>query len=488
MSKNYKRVIVLIVAFVFILTSFSLSMAASDVQVELNGKVLSLGSTPPYLQSGILMLPVKTLSEALGGNVSWDSVNKNITILRGDNVYIMKQGRETVYANGRAFKMSALSAVKNGSTYVPQDFVQIVFGLTSAFDSKASKLSIKMKSLPVYFSESFKVDYLDNGCKLVTDGENQRLLLVPEGKTAPQNIKYDRMISIPLKNVMAASSTQVGPLIKLGVFSSLKAVTTDVDGWKNAEIKNAITDGRVKFVGGDGMGEPDYELVKAINPDLIFVYTGDYGQQAIMQKADEMGINSVVNNEYMESHYLGRMEWIKFMGVFYDKELAAEKVLNDAVKEIDSITAKVDGKARPKVVWGSPYNGVVNVPNAGSYVGKWLDMAGGDYVFKNVGIGESNSTPLSMEEFYAGAKDADVFIYSSTVNYMANPTIEGIVKDNPIFANIKAVKNGNVYAYAADWWETIPETDLFIKSVAAVFHPDAFKGYTPAKLVKLPKN
>jgi hypothetical protein len=142
------------------------------------------------------------------------------------------------------------------------------------------------------------------------------LLLVPEGKTAPQNIKYDRLVSIPLKNVMAASSTQVGPLIKLGVFGSLKAVTTDVDGWKNPEIKNAVTDGRVKFVGGDGMGEPDYELVKQINPDLIFVYTGDYGQQAIIQKADEMGINSAVNNEYMESHYLGRMEWIKFMGVF----------------------------------------------------------------------------------------------------------------------------------------------------------------------------
>jgi ABC-type Fe3+-hydroxamate transport system, periplasmic component len=162
--------------------------------------------------------------------------------------------------------------------------------------------------------------------------------------------------------------------------------------------------------------------------------------------------------------------------------------LNDAVKEIDSITAKVEGKAKPKVVWGSPYNGVVNVPNAGSYVGKWIDMGGGDYVFKNVGIGEANSTPLSMEEFYAGAKDADIFIYSSTVNYIANPTVEGIVKDNPIFAGIKAVKNGNVYAYSADWWETIPETDLFIKSMAGLFHPDAFKGYTPAKLVKLPKN
>ncbi len=487
MLKKRTKLLSVMIICIFVLSSITVAGAQTTIQVDVNGRALALGSAQPYVSSGALMVPLKSLSEALGGNVSWDTVNKNITVLRGNNVYLLKQGKGTVYANGRAFKLSGLSVVKAGTTYVPQDFIQVVFGLNSAYDSKTSKLSIKMKSLPVYFSESFKVEYLDNGCKLVTDAENQRLLLVPQGMTAPKNVKADRIISIPVKNVMAASTTQVGPLIKLGVFSSLKAVTTSGGNWNTPAVNDAIKSGKIKYVGGEGMGEPDYEQVKAANPDLIFIYTGDYGQQSIMTKADEMGINSVVNNEYLEPHYLGRMEWVKFMGVFYDKELAAEKILNDAVKEIDTVAAKVEGLKMPKVAWGSSYKGVVNVPNAGSYIAKWIDIAGGDYVFKNVGAGQTNTSPLSMEEFYAKAKEADTFVYASSVNYMANPTIEGIVKDNPLFADIKAVKDGNVYAYSPDWWETIPESDLFVKSVAGIFHPEAFKGYTPTKLVKLPR-
>jgi iron complex transport system substrate-binding protein len=488
MLKNSKRLFVILILCVFVLTSFSTgTFAQATIQVDINGKTVALGTNQPYLSGSAVMLPLKAISEALGANVSYDSVNKNITLLRGDNVYMIKQGSSKVYINGRTFKLGAVSVVKNGATYISQDFVSAVFGFQSSFDSTTSKLSIKIKSLPVYFSDSFRIEYLDNGCKLVNDGENRRLLLVPDGKTAPKNVKADAIISIPLKKVLAASSTQVGPLLKLGVLSSLKAVTTDGPDWITPEIKKYITAGNAKFVGGDGMGEPDYEQVKAVNPDMTFLYFGSYGQMAVATKLEEMDLNFAVNNEYLEAHYLGRMEWIKFMAAFYDKELVAEKILNDAVKEIDSDTSKVAGLKEPKIAWGNSYKGKVSIPNAGSYVGKWIDMAGGDYAFKDVGIGASSSTYVSMEEFYANTKDADILIYSSTVNYMQNPTIAGIVADNPIFANMKAVKSGNVYAYSADWWETIPETDSFVKSIAAVFHPDAFKGYTPAKLVKLPQ-
>lgn len=488
MFKKSKRLLSVLIICIFVLTSFSaVTFAQSSIQMDINGKTIIFGNTQPYVEGGNVMLPLRAVSEALGANVTWDGANKNITLLRGDNISIIKQGKTTVYVNGRAFKLSAVSAVKNGSTFVPQDFIQAVFGFQSSYDSKTSKLSIKIKKLPMYFSDSFSVEYLDNGCKLVTDGENLRILLVPQGTTAPKGYKADKVANIPLKKVMAASTTQAGPLLKLGVLDSLKAVTTSADNWITPEVKKLVTQGKVKYVGGENMGQPDYELVKSINPDMAFVYTGSYGQQAIIEKLDEMGINYAVNNEYLESHYLGRMEWIKFMAAFYDKELEAEKMLNDAVKYIDNVTSKVAGLKEPKVVWGSSYKGTVYVPNAGSYVGKWIDMAGGDYVFKDVGVGSSSSTQISMEDFYAKAKDADVLIYSSTINYLAKPTIEGIVKDNPLFADMKAVKSGNVWVYAADWWESIPETNLFVEDIASVFHPEVFEGHKSAKLVKLPK-
>lgn len=488
MLNKTRKLLSAIIVCIFIMTALStVAFAEAQIKVDVNGKEINLGANRPYITKGNVMVPLRVVSEALGANVSWDGENKNITLLRGDNIYIMKQGKANVYVNGRAFKLSRASEVKNNVLYVPQDFIQVIFGYQSSYDHKSSKLSIKIKALPIHFSQSFRIEYVDDGCKLITDGENIRLLLVPYGKEVPKGYKEDKVIRTPLKNVMCASSTQVGPLIKLGVLDSLKAVTTPGDKWITNEVKDAFKQGAVKYVGGDNMGQPDYELVKAVNPDMIFVYTGSYGQQAIIEKSNEMGINCAVNNEYLESHYLGRMEWIKFMAVFYDKELEAEKILNDTVKEIDNVAIKIAGLKEPKIAWGSSYKGNVYVPNSGSYIGKWVDMAGGNYAFKNVGIGTSGSTQISMEDFYAQAKDADILVYSSTITYLNKPTIEGLIEENPLFANMKAVKDGNVWAYGPDWWETIPDTHRFIKDIAAVFHPEAFKGYKIEKLVKLPR-
>lgn len=333
---------------------------------------------------------------------------------------------------------------------------------------------------------NFKIKYLDDGCKLVTDGENRRLLLVPRGQTAPQGIIANQTIYIPLKDVMALSSTFVGAMVKLNVLDSLKAVSLSKNNWHIPQVKEAMSRGAIKYVGGDNMEPPDYELVKSIKPELSFVYTGAVGQRYIMRKFDELGIPYAVNNEWLETDYVGRMEWIKFTAAFYNKEAEAEKIFNAALNSINRTKAEIAGLPKPKVAWGLSWLGKVYVTNADSYVGKWITDCGGDYVFKDIGRG--SDTQVSMENFYVLGKDADILIFSSTTNYMSDPTIRGIIKENPLFADIKAVKEGNVWAYAPDWWETIPETDVFVKDIAAVFHPEKYPGHKITKLIKLPHN
>ncbi len=475
----------IIVTFIILLLPI-ISYAAPAIQVNINGKPVTLSATQPYIFENVVMLPVKAISEALGANVTWDAANNNVIIRRGNNIYILKKGSSTVYVNGKAFSLLAASTVKNDSIYVPQDFITDVFGFQIAYNTKTARFSITIKELPLYYTNKFRIEYLDNGCKLVTDGENYRILLVPRGKTAPKGVVADKTVYIPLQRVMTGSSTFTGAMAKLNVLDSLKAVTTSANYWYIPRVKEMVNQGKVKYVGGDNMEAPDYELVKSINPELVFVYTGTTGQQYVMRKLSELGIRYAVNNEYLEPDCLGRLEWIKFTAAFYDKELVAEKILNDAVRNINTVTAGVAGLQKPKVAWGLSWAGKIYITNPGSYVGKWINMCGGDYVFKNHAI--KADTQVSAEYFYAQAKDADVFIFSSTTNYMKSPTINQIIKENPLFANIKAVKSGNVWAYAPDWWQTIPETDVFVKDIAAVFHPGAFSGYKPVKLVKLSRS
>lgn len=486
MSKKIKLISVFIIS-AFLMTSLMLeAYAASSVEISVNGKAIDLGAAQPYIYESTVMLPVRAMSEALGASVTWDGVHQKAYMLRGYNLSFVKKGICRINIDGAYSPLSVTPQIKNGSMYLPLEYVEDVFDCKTFYNSYTSTLSITMTDLPVHFATGFRIKYVGNGCKLVTDGENFRLLLVPRGKTAPKGVVADKTISIPLENVLTLSSTFVGSMEKLGVLDSVKAVTTSKDFWYIPEIKEAMENGEIEYVGGDNMEPPNYEIVKSINPELTFVYTGDVGQRHIMRKFDAMGIRYAVNNEYLETNYLGRMEWIKFIAAFYDKELEAEKMFNDTVKNINRTKGKVAGTTKPKVAWGLSWMGKVYVANPDSYVGRWITECRGDYVFKDIGRG--SDTQVSMEDFYAYAKDADILIFSSTTNYMKDPTIRGIIKDNPLFANIKAVKDGEVWAYAPDWWQTIPETDDVVEDIAAIFHPEKFAGHKVTKLVKLPRN
>lgn len=485
-KKDIKILVVSICLMIFALNinGFSASYSSKNIAVNLNSKHLVLKGAQAYVDNGIVMVPLRSLSQALGANVSWDSSTNKIVILRGNQIATLKNGENFVSVNTKKINLKAPILVTNGTTFVSQDYIKTVFGFETSYDSTKSVLNIKVSEMPIHFSKSFRIKYLDNGCKLVTDGDSYKILLVPRGQTAPKGIVANKTVSIPLKSVMTGSSTFVGSMEKLGVLDSLKVVTTSEDYWYIPEVKSMLKQGKITYVGGDNMEAPNYEMVKALSPELAFMYTGDTGQQHVMKKLSEIGVKFAVNNEWLEPDSLGRMEWMKFIAAFYDKEFEAEKILNDAVKNINVTTSKVNGLSKPKVAWGLSWSGKIYITRPQSYVGKWITTCGGDYVFKNHKV--DADTMVSAEYFYANAKDADVFIFSSTTNYMAEATIAQIVRENPLFANIKAVKNGNVYAYAPDWWQTIPETDIFMKDIAAVFHPEAFPGYKPVKLIKLP--
>ena len=75
-----------------------------------------------------------------------------------------------------------------------------------------------------------------------------------------------------------------------------------------------------------------------------------------------------------------------------------------------------------------------------------IELAGGEYVFKNLGDPESSTSTvtLEMEQFYATAKEADFIIYNSTIGgELAN--LDELLQKNRLLADFKAVKNGNVW-------------------------------------------
>ena len=145
------------------------------------------------------------------------------------------------------------------------------------------------------------------------------------------------------------------PLDSETVWNSVAGVNGERDSWSFEEIKKGFDDGRIVNVGGD-MGEPDYELVQKMNPDLAFVYTGSSPQVGVIEKFEELGIPYAVDNEYMEQTYMGRMEWLRFIAAFYNEDEKVDEIMANAKTALDEMKATVAGKDKPTVVYGNLYD------------------------------------------------------------------------------------------------------------------------------------
>ena len=67
-------------------------------------------------------------------------------------------------------------------------------------------------------------------------------------------------------------------------------------------------------------------------------------------------------------------------------------------------------------------DGTVIVRSSSDYIPKMIDIAGGKYIFQDLKNTKSKSASveLSMEEFYAKAKNADYLIYNASIDSPIN--------------------------------------------------------------------
>jgi ABC-type Fe3+-hydroxamate transport system, periplasmic component len=331
---------------------------------------------------------------------------------------------------------------------------------------KASPKILKLK-----YAQHFKIEYIENGCKKVTDANGNQLLLVARGHQLPKDYRNIPVIHTPIRRALFASMTQVcllRPFHNRKIWASVVGVTSPLRDWYIPEIREGLQNGSVQFI-GDGY-EPDYERIQALRPEIVFTYGGPDGQMNLMQKLSELKILYAVDNEYLETDPLGQMEWIKFIAAFYDQEQTAAEYLAQAETRIADISKKLQGKRRPKIAWGMIYNGKAYVPAADSYVAKMIRLAGGDYIFKQ--LVRANSA-LSIEAFYIQSKNADILINSSYAS--AVPSIKAMLDSAPILQDLKAVRNKQVWCLQPWYNQMVDQNDQILLDLAAMFHPEIIK-------------
>ena len=310
------------------------------------------------------------------------------------------------------------------------------------------------------YAEEFTVDYYDGGYALITISDGSRFLVVPEESEIPAHLEEDIVIlKQPITNIYLVASAVMDMLVSIEAADSVRLSGTKEDGWYIEEAKEAMASGEISYAGKYNM--PDYERILDANCGLAIESTMILHSPEVKENLEDFGIPVLIDRSSYETHPLGRTEWVKLYGVLLEKEQEAEAAFQQQKMALDSI---VDEETQEKTVafFFITSNGMVSVRKSGDYVPKMIELAGGKYVFSDLGDDTaSSSVNMQMEEFYATAKDADYLVYNSTIDGGVLSK-EELLKKSPLLEDFKAFAEGNVFCTTQNLYQESMNAGTFI--------------------------
>ncbi len=106
----------------------------TPVELRINGiRVEFPDQQPVIVPPGRTMIPVAFVAEALGWDVTWDSQNQRVIIMKGNNTMILWFGYDTYWINGTYHEMDVKVYTERDRTMVPIAFIAEAFNQKLSF-------------------------------------------------------------------------------------------------------------------------------------------------------------------------------------------------------------------------------------------------------------------------------------------------------------------------------------------------------------------
>jgi iron complex transport system substrate-binding protein len=357
-------------------------------------------------------------------------------------------------------------------------------GCATRFDPAGDYFPIRSS---VEAADNFAVEYFGN-YKLVTverpsaGGARETYVLVQCGTPAPElgpEFADAPRITVPVQSLFSGSTSQSPGLVAVGGVSVVTGVAHKDFIATPELIAHMETSPIVEY---ERSGIINVEAVIAAAPD-VFVSSG--GGEAEIRRIAAAGIPVVSFADWLETSPLGRAEWVKVTGLFFNAEARANATFADIAEKYASaraLVADIDNGDRPYVLSGSAFGGVFFAAGGKSFIAKLIADAGGRYVFA-----DNDSTGSfqirDLEWLLVNARRASVWIQAS-VQYK---TLADIVSDDPRLASLPAARSGQVFMPDAlkgpnggvQMFELgSMRPDMVLMDLISILHPEKTPGYT----------
>jgi len=302
--------------------------------------------------------------------------------------------------------------------------------------------------------------------------EPLRYLLVQCGTPIPDGYPDLPVIEVPIKRIITMSSTQLPHLGKLNRLDAL--IGHESFQYVNTpEVRALIDAGKLVEVGSGSA--INVEAVIDADPDLIMPYSLGNPEQDAHPHLLDAGLPVVLSAEYMENSPLGRVEWLKFMALFFNEEATANQSFDGTAERYTAMAQIANAvTTKPTAFTSIPRGDSWYVAGGRSYVAQFLADAGAQYLWAD---DESTGTaPLAVEAVYDQVFTGDYWFNTSSW-----VTLDDVLVGDPRLAELAAFKNGHIYNNNArlnenggnDYWESgLANPDIILADLIKIMHPE----------------
>jgi iron complex transport system substrate-binding protein len=326
----------------------------------------------------------------------------------------------------------------------------------------------------IKYARNFSIDYLENGVKLVTDSDRNKLLLVPKGVNAPSGYNDAVLVETPITSALYTSTTYVGFLGVLeddSLYDSVTAVCTPMEDWTIPQILARFRNGTTHFINHGLTAVGDIEEIVKTRPGFVFTAGNDDSDMQLRNLLDQVNIKHATLLEWMEDGNAANLEWIKFFAAFFYLDEEADRIFEAKLARLDGLYEKAaNASNKPAVAYGMIWSGIVYTQPGNSTLARQIERAGGIYALK--GLEGSGSVTITMEEFLNRCRDSDIIIYGSLPQYCPGKAF--LLETEPLMAEFRAFKNDSIYIFQQGYYMNSAKVVEKFEDMVFIFHAELF--------------
>ncbi|HAS43779.1 MAG TPA: ABC transporter substrate-binding protein [Microscillaceae bacterium] len=327
---------------------------------------------------------------------------------------------------------------------------------------------------------SYEHNYKVVQVKKAFSGSNQGFtyVLLPEGVNKPAKYAQAQVIRIPVKKIALTSTPPVAYLQWMNAYDLIAAVDKPQYIY-DPVLQKILKEKNIPAIGSSK--NLNSEVVMNLQPDVLM--TSGVSQAAFgkYEQLMKVGIPIIVNSGWLETHPLGRLEWVKLMAALTNQEALVNKKFNEVVKQYQQVTQlAAKAKTRPDIFKGLLFKNTWYANGGKSYLAQLIADAGGSYSWKS-----NPKTDLLTLDFEA------VYPIGLKSSYWLNPgrkirTKADLLKQDTRYEAFKSFKENNIYNNnhrqnaqgANDYWQSgITNPHIVLKDLVKIFHPELLPDY-----------